>query len=81
VLNFILPDYFEDAEDALRAIFKVSTSSHANLLSKQRVSRAQKMMKPFVLRRRKDHVRPLLSSLSSLFSLLTLLLYFSPPPS
>ncbi|KAL7411147.1 SNF2 family N-terminal domain-containing protein [Mrakia frigida] len=56
VLNFILPDYFEDAEDALRAIFKVSTSSHANLLSKQRVSRAQKMMKPFVLRRRKDQV-------------------------
>lgn len=56
VLNFILPEYFEDAEDALRAIFKVSTNQHANLLSKQRVSRAQKMMKPFVLRRRKDQV-------------------------
>lgn len=56
VLNFILPEYFEDAEDALRAIFKVSTNQHANLLSKQRVSRAQKMMRPFVLRRRKDQV-------------------------
>ncbi|CED82045.1 SNF2 family DNA-dependent ATPase [Phaffia rhodozyma] len=56
ILNFILPDYFEDAEDSLRAIFKVSTDSHASLLSKQRVSRAQKMMKPFVLRRRKNQV-------------------------
>jgi SWI/SNF-related matrix-associated actin-dependent regulator 1 of chromatin subfamily A len=49
ILNFILPDYFEDAEEALRAIFKVGADSHANLLSQQRVSRAQKMMKPFVL--------------------------------
>lgn len=58
ILNFILPDYFKDAEDSLRAIFKVSSDSHASLLSRQRVSRAQKMMKPFVLRRRKDQVRP-----------------------
>lgn len=64
VLNFILPDYFKDAEDSLRAIFKVSSDSHASLLSRNRVSRAQKMMKPFVLRRRKDQVRDFINTVA-----------------
>ncbi|KAF9518678.1 hypothetical protein BS47DRAFT_226716 [Hydnum rufescens UP504] len=55
-MNFILPKYFRDALESLRAIFKVRASSHTSLLSESRVSRASKMMTPFVLRRRKDQV-------------------------
>jgi len=56
LMNFILPDYFRDAIESLRAIFKVKADSHSSLLSRERVSRAKKMMTPFVLRRRKDQV-------------------------
>ncbi|KAF7361843.1 ATP-dependent helicase fft2 [Mycena venus] len=54
LMNFILPEQFSEAMDSLRAIFKVN--SKVSLLSQERVSRAKKMMTPFVLRRRKDQV-------------------------
>lgn len=57
LLNFIMPDYFTEAEDALAAIFKVKPGAHKNQLSQQRVDRAKRMMQPFVLRRKKDKVR------------------------
>ncbi|SPO26235.1 related to FUN30 - protein important for chromosome integrity and segregation [Ustilago trichophora] len=56
LLNFIMPQYFSDAEEALAAIFKVKAGGQQNQLSKQRVDRAKKMMHPFVLRRLKDKV-------------------------
>lgn len=56
LLNFILPDYFTDAEEALGAIFKVRQGAGTSQLSRQRVERAKRMMRPFVLRRRKDKV-------------------------
>lgn len=56
LLNFIMPEYFSDAEEALAAIFKVKAGGQQNQLSKQRVDRAKKMMHPFVLRRLKDKV-------------------------
>ena len=56
LLNFILPDYFTDAEEALAAIFKVKQGASTTQLSRQRVERAKRMMQPFVLRRRKDQV-------------------------
>ncbi|EST08495.1 SNF2-related [Kalmanozyma brasiliensis GHG001] len=56
LLNFIMPEYFADAEEALAAIFKVKAGGQQNELSKQRVDRAKKMMHPFVLRRLKDKV-------------------------
>lgn len=56
LLNFIMPEYFSDAQEALAAIFKVKAGGQQNQLSKQRVDRAKKMMHPFVLRRLKDKV-------------------------
>ncbi|KAJ4483366.1 SNF2 family N-terminal domain-containing protein [Lentinula aciculospora] len=56
LMNFILPDQFGDALDDLRQIFKVKGDSKASLLAQERVSRAKKLMTPFVLRRRKDQV-------------------------
>jgi SWI/SNF-related matrix-associated actin-dependent regulator 1 of chromatin subfamily A len=58
-MYFILPDYFSSKMDDLRTIFKVRAgeSRVQQLLAEERVSRAKKMMTPFVLRRRKDHVR------------------------
>ncbi|KAF7288692.1 SNF2 family DNA-dependent ATPase [Mycena chlorophos] len=56
LLNFILPEHFSDNLQSLRAIFKVKGDSKVSLLAQQRVSRAKKMMTPFVLRRRKDQV-------------------------
>ncbi|BGP56091.1 DNA-dependent ATPase fun30 [Rhodotorula sphaerocarpa] len=56
LLSFILPDKFRDASDSLRAIFKVTPGSQTNLLSRERISRAKKMMTPFVLRRKKVQV-------------------------
>jgi SWI/SNF-related matrix-associated actin-dependent regulator of chromatin subfamily A containing DEAD/H box 1 len=55
-MNFILPNRFADSLDSLRAIFKVKGDSKVTLLSQERISRAKKMMTPFVLRRRKDQV-------------------------
>lgn len=59
MLNFILPDQFAESLEHLRAIFKVKGDAKVSLLSQERISRAKKMMTPFVLRRRKDQVRPL----------------------
>jgi SWI/SNF-related matrix-associated actin-dependent regulator 1 of chromatin subfamily A len=56
LMNFILPNQFADSLDSLRAIFKVKGDSKVTLLSQERISRAKKMMTPFVLRRRKDQV-------------------------
>lgn len=74
LLNFILPEYFQDTEEALRVVFKVKSGVQASVLSKERVSRAsefyyivfiylflinifsEKMMQPFVLRRKKAQV-------------------------
>ncbi|PFH51523.1 hypothetical protein AMATHDRAFT_58959 [Amanita thiersii Skay4041] len=56
LMNFILPNHFADSIDSLRAIFKVKGDSKITLLAQERVSRAKKMMTPFVLRRRKDQV-------------------------
>src|SRR5882762_2231811 len=55
-MNFILPSHFAEAMDSLRAIFKVKGDTKVSLLAQERVSRAKKMMTPFVLRRRKDQV-------------------------
>lgn len=56
LLSFILPDIFRAARDDLRAIFKVPSDARANLLHQQRITRAKKMMTPFVLRRKKAQV-------------------------
>ncbi|GAA5883649.1 hypothetical protein JCM3774_003077 [Rhodotorula dairenensis] len=56
LLSFILPDKFRDASESLRAIFKVTPGSQTNLLSRERIKRAKKMMTPFVLRRKKLQV-------------------------
>ncbi|THU95648.1 hypothetical protein K435DRAFT_966300 [Dendrothele bispora CBS 962.96] len=56
LMNFILPEQFAESLDNLRAIFKVKGDSKISLLAQERVSRAKKMMTPFVLRRRKDQV-------------------------
>ncbi|KZT28957.1 hypothetical protein NEOLEDRAFT_1175297 [Neolentinus lepideus HHB14362 ss-1] len=56
LMNFILPEHFADAMGDLRAIFKTKGDTKVTLLAQERVSRAKKMMTPFVLRRRKDQV-------------------------
>lgn len=55
-MNFILPEQFADDLESLRAVFKAKGDSKVTLLAQERVSRAKKMMTPFVLRRRKDQV-------------------------
>ncbi|KAG5735121.1 hypothetical protein E4T56_gene20447 [Termitomyces sp. T112] len=56
LMNFILPNHFAGSFDSLRTIFKTKGDSKVTLLAQERVSRAKKMMTPFVLRRRKDQV-------------------------
>ncbi|OCH88857.1 hypothetical protein OBBRIDRAFT_757376 [Obba rivulosa] len=56
LMNFILPQQFAEDLDSLRAVFKAKGDSKVTLLAQERVSRAKKMMTPFVLRRRKDQV-------------------------
>lgn len=56
LMNFILPEQFAEGIDSLRAVFKTKGDSKITLLAQERVSRAKKMMTPFVLRRRKDQV-------------------------
>lgn len=55
-MNFILPQQFTEDLDSLRAVFKTKGDSKVTLLAQERVSRAKKMLTPFVLRRRKDQV-------------------------
>ncbi|KAL6305056.1 SNF2 family N-terminal domain-containing protein [Sparassis latifolia] len=56
LMNFILPQKFAGRMESLRAVFKTKGDSKVTLLAQERVSRAKKMMTPFVLRRRKDQV-------------------------
>ncbi|KAG2078996.1 hypothetical protein BDR04DRAFT_1086056 [Suillus decipiens] len=56
LMNFILPGMLSDKLETLRAIFKTKGDAKVTLLSQERISRAKKMMTPFVLRRRKDQV-------------------------
>jgi SWI/SNF-related matrix-associated actin-dependent regulator 1 of chromatin subfamily A len=53
-MNFILPGMLSEKLETLRAIFKTKGDAKVTLLSQERISRAKKMMTPFVLRRRKD---------------------------
>ena len=55
-MNFILPEQFAKNMESLRTIFKSKGDAKVTMLAKERVSRAKKMMTPFVLRRRKDQV-------------------------
>lgn len=55
-MNFILPEQFSDKFEDIHAIFKAKGDAKVSLLSQERISRAKKMMTPFVLRRRKDQV-------------------------
>ncbi|EKM54402.1 uncharacterized protein PHACADRAFT_97789 [Phanerochaete carnosa HHB-10118-sp] len=56
LMSFIMPSHFADSMDSLKAVFKTKGDSKVTLLAQERVSRAKKMMTPFVLRRRKDQV-------------------------
>ncbi|KAI7946072.1 hypothetical protein MJO29_012460 [Puccinia striiformis f. sp. tritici] len=54
LLSFILPKIFGgQAQNDLRMIFKVPSDAQVNLLALTRITRAKKMMSPFVLRRKK----------------------------
>ncbi|CAO3653157.1 unnamed protein product [Mucor hiemalis] len=69
LLMFIMPETFADYEEDVRSIFKIrinSASSNdkeqrgketaAQVLSRERILRAKKMMTPFILRRKKEDV-------------------------
>ncbi|OAV97559.1 hypothetical protein PTTG_01279 [Puccinia triticina 1-1 BBBD Race 1] len=57
LLSFILPKIFGgQAQQDLRMIFKVPSEAQVNLLAQTRITRAKKMMSPFVLRRKKTQV-------------------------
>jgi len=55
LLTFIMPRLFITDEVSLRKIFEVKTGNAA-FLSTNRVSKARRIMDPFVLRRKKDEV-------------------------
>jgi SWI/SNF-related matrix-associated actin-dependent regulator 1 of chromatin subfamily A len=55
LLTFIMPKLFITDEVSLRKIFEVKTGNAA-FLSTSRVSKARRIMDPFVLRRKKDEV-------------------------
>ena len=62
LLSFILPDIFNSKKEDLAGIFKHKAKSTDKgdgrnpLLSEQRITKAKKMMTPFVLRRKKNQV-------------------------
>jgi len=61
LLAFIMPDVFRGQQEKLKSIFKhkaktTDDSSHAALLSADRIKRARSMMTPFILRRKKYQV-------------------------
>lgn len=61
LLAFIMPNVFRGRQDRLKSIFKhraktTDDSSHAALLSADRIKRARSMMTPFILRRKKHQV-------------------------
>ena len=62
-MTFVMPNLFAPNEDTIQRIFSIkqtntspSGSGDAGLLSRQRIQRAKKIMKPFVLRRKKKEV-------------------------
>jgi SWI/SNF-related matrix-associated actin-dependent regulator of chromatin subfamily A containing DEAD/H box 1 len=55
-MNFILSNHFGNAVDSLHAIFKPKDNSQTALLADELVSRAKRMIAPFVLRRLKEQV-------------------------
>ncbi|KAK4512595.1 uncharacterized protein ATC70_003298 [Mucor velutinosus] len=72
LLTFIMPDTFAQHEEDIRSIFKIRKSqtndtknselgtaadeTSIQVLAKERISRAKRMMTPFVLRRKKENV-------------------------
>lgn len=62
LLEFIMPSIFESKKESLTSIFKQrARTTDANkeynpLLAQEAINRAKTMMKPFILRRRKDQV-------------------------
>ena len=70
LLTFIMPETFVNHEEDIRSIFKIRKSTtndnkdnaskaddtSIQVLAKERINRAKKMMTPFVLRRRKENV-------------------------
>lgn len=62
LLEFIMPSLFESKKDHLASIFKQRARTTDNnkdfnpLLAQEAINRAKTMMKPFILRRRKDQV-------------------------
>lgn len=60
ILSFLMPSMFGEHAENLDFIFrekaKTGESSHAALLSAQRIAKARSMMAPFILRRKKEQV-------------------------
>lgn len=70
LLTFIMPETFVNHEEDIRSIFKIRKSTSNDnkdnaskaddtsiqVLAKERINRAKKMMTPFVLRRKKENV-------------------------
>lgn len=62
LLEFILPSMFISKKDDLKYVFSQKASTYDNrpgynpLLSERAISKAKRMMAPFILRRRKDQV-------------------------
>ncbi|KAL1921144.1 uncharacterized protein VTP21DRAFT_10860 [Calcarisporiella thermophila] len=54
LLVFVMPNMFSEQSEELRRIFKLRAG--ASLFSRQRINRAKKMMRPFILRRKKCQV-------------------------
>ncbi|SGZ39080.1 uncharacterized protein HGUI_01280 [Hanseniaspora guilliermondii] len=61
LLNFIMPSLFYEQQDVLINVFKQKATTNNNsdynpLLAQEALQRAKKLMKPFILRRRKQQV-------------------------
>ncbi|OLL21846.1 ATP-dependent helicase fft2 [Neolecta irregularis DAH-3] len=60
LLAFILPKTFAENSEALNKVFKLKSTAvgdkATNLLSQNKITRARTMMKPFILRRKKQQV-------------------------
>ena len=61
LLNFIMPSLFYEQQEALINVFKQKATTKNNsdynpLLAQEALQRAKKLMKPFILRRRKQQV-------------------------
>ncbi|CCE64469.1 hypothetical protein TPHA_0H02660 [Tetrapisispora phaffii CBS 4417] len=62
LLEFIMPSIFESKKESLASIFKqrakttTASKDYNPLLAQEAINRAKTMMRPFILRRRKDQV-------------------------